>query len=98
MKGLLQVLIMRYLPLCEKHPNKDVRNRLKGMMVALELHAEDWPADKSSRWIGFVQGVLFSVGLLNVDDEREFTRPLFHEYYCRSGLDIPESIDVVFKQ
>jgi hypothetical protein len=46
--------------------------------------------DKASRWLGYVQGVLASKGLIDVDEERRFTRPLFHEAYRLMGAtDMP---------
>lgn len=49
----------------------------------------EWPVDKTSRWIGFIQGCLACKGFLDVDDERERTRPLFHTAYVEMGIDIP---------
>lgn len=40
-----------------------------------------YPMDKMHRWLGFVQGVLASRGVISIDGEREFTRPLFHKLY-----------------
>lgn len=37
-----------------------------------------YPFDKMSRWLGFTQGVLAAVGAIDVDEERDFTRPLLH--------------------
>lgn len=37
-----------------------------------------YPFDKMSRWLGFAQGVLAAVGAIDVDEERDFTRPLLH--------------------
>lgn len=37
-----------------------------------------YPFDKMSRWLGFTQGVLAAVGAIDVDQERDFTRPLLH--------------------
>lgn len=51
----------------------------------------NWPVDKTSRWIGFVQGCLACKGFLDVDSERERTRPLFHHAYDAVGLEIPET-------
>lgn len=34
--------------------------------------------DKANRWLGFVQGVMIASRVLNIEEEREFTRPLFH--------------------
>lgn len=35
------------------------------------------PICKMNRWLGFVQGVLISRGVTTVNEERDFTRPLF---------------------
>ncbi len=47
------------------------------------------PIDKISRWLGFVQGCLTMRGILDVDGERDFSRPLFHEAYRNEGIPIP---------
>lgn len=41
----------------------------------------DMPLGKMSRWLGFVQGVMATKGLIDVDEERDFSRPLFHAVY-----------------
>jgi hypothetical protein len=35
---------------------------------------------KLCRWLGFIQGVMITSGLITVDGERDFTRPIFKEY------------------
>jgi hypothetical protein len=52
----------------------------------------DWPLDKLSRWLGFVQGVLASRGTLSVEAERDFSRPLFHAAYAVDGEAAPETL------
>lgn len=37
-----------------------------------------YPSDKLHRWLGFIQGVLAVTGILDVDEERVFSRPLLH--------------------
>lgn len=37
------------------------------------------PDDKLARWTGFIQGVMVARGWLNVDEERDRTRPIFNE-------------------
>lgn len=59
-------------------------------MAASEAY--DWPVDKLSRWLGFVQGVMAARGLITVSNEREFSRPLFHEAYTASGICPPETV------
>lgn len=49
------------------------------------------PIDKTSRWLGFVQGCLAMRGLISVDAERDATRPLFHAAYEALGFERPES-------
>jgi len=46
------------------------------------LNIRTMQIDKLSRWVGFIQGVLAANGLLDVDEERERTRPLFHKAYA----------------
>lgn len=50
-----------------------------------------WPIDKVARWIGFIQCAVVQTGLTTVDDERNFSRPLFHEAYSEAGLEIPKT-------
>lgn len=52
-----------------------------------------WPTDKTSRWIGFIQAGLAEKGLLDVQAERDRTRPFFHEAYQAMGLTIPETVN-----
>ena len=40
-----------------------------------------YPFDKLNRWLGFVQGILAATGVIDVDDEREFSRPLLHAFH-----------------
>lgn len=44
-------------------------------------HAKKYPTDKLHRWLGFIQGVLSTLDIINVDEERDFTRPLLHSYH-----------------
>ncbi|MFG6080454.1 hypothetical protein ACEUZ9_001058 [Paracoccus litorisediminis] len=51
------------------------------------------PIDKLSRWLGFVQGCLAMRGLISVDAERDFSRPLFHAAYCTAGDEPPGTLE-----
>lgn len=42
------------------------------------VNTQKYPYDKLNRWLGFVQGVLAAQGIIDVDVERDYTRPLFH--------------------
>lgn len=44
------------------------------------IKRDSLPYPKACRWIGFVQGVMASQGLIDVDKERDYSRPLFHKY------------------
>jgi len=65
---------------------------LGNMLDTLQDKAYIWPEDKLNRWIGFIQGVLFTEDLISIEEERNFSRPLFHEHYRRIGIKIPKSI------
>lgn len=66
---------------------------LRNMISTMEDNVYDWNIDKLNRWLGFIQGVLFMDGLIDIDEERDFTRPLFHAYYANNGIPIPPSVD-----
>ena len=57
-------------------------------MCDTALSETEWTDDKISRWLGFIQGVMIMRGLLNVEEERDFSRPLFHQAY---GKTIPSA-------
>jgi len=56
------------------------------------LSDDTMPLDKVSRWVGFIQGVLATQGLLSVAEERDRTRPLFHAAYFAMGIEPPASM------
>ena len=56
---------------------------------------DSFPADKASRWLGFVQGVLAVRGLITVAEERDHSRPLFHAAYRAGGIEPPASMQRV---
>ena len=56
------------------------------MCRELMQSASSMPVDKMARWLGFIQACLAMRGLIEVDDERDFTRPLFHSAYAAEGL------------
>ena len=47
-------------------------------------HIDEMAEDKANRWLGFVQGVLTVGGLIDVEVERDYTRPLFHALHGAS--------------
>jgi hypothetical protein len=38
---------------------------------------ERYPLMKLNRWLGYIQGVLITKGITTIDEERDWTRPLF---------------------
>jgi hypothetical protein len=70
------------------------RANLRWMCEKLNSEMDNWPTDKISRWIGFVQGVLAAQRFLDVAVERDRTRPFFHEAYAAMGLGTPETSEM----
>lgn len=54
---------------------------LKALCVQAIDHHHRYPFDKLNRWLGFVQGVLAAVRIIDVDEERDFSRPLLHAFH-----------------
>lgn len=51
---------------------------LIGLCDEAILHSDQYPFDKLCRWMGFIQGVLCTVRAIDVETERNFTRPILH--------------------
>lgn len=68
-------------------------------LLLFESFAQSAMAGKASpagvNWIlGYVQGVMTARGAMNMDDERDRTRPIFHEAYRKAGLGVPPTVAV----
>lgn len=59
-------------------------NSLQQLCHEAAVNARNYPLDKLCRWLGFVQGVLAVQGIIDVDTERDYTRPLFHRMYGKT--------------
>lgn len=57
-------------------------------------HKDDYPIDKLSRWLGFIQGCLVCKGLCDVDTERSYTREFFRKAYIEEGTPVPVPLDL----
>lgn len=66
---------------------------LRWMMNRCRETLLEWPTDKTSRWIGNVQGVMRCRGVLDYSAERDRTRPFYHAAYKAMGYSIPETAD-----
>lgn len=73
-----------------KDPRLSLAN-LRWMATQCIAHISVWPEDKISRWLGFIQGCLATRGYIDVDAERDATRPMFHAILQEKGIDPPES-------
>ncbi len=90
------ILFQRYADLLEGASDEappcdlmtDTQNLRWMCRTALE-NIDSFPIDKLSRWLGFVQGVLTMRGMITVNGERDFSRPLFHAAYGNEGTVIP---------
>jgi len=92
MLEILLVLSEKYKKLST---NTASESKVCRMMDALVCHSYEWPDDKIGRWLGYVQCLLIEVEhVTTVEDERNTTRPLFHEYYSSKGINIPESYPI----
>lgn len=43
-------------------------------------------SDKLSRWVGFIQGVLYVADLINLEQERDFSRSIYKSIYDSLGM------------
>ena len=98
-----RALFLRYQSFCDQELERDALDPLSGnphlalASVARMCQAPNnafgaLSSDDASRGLGFVQGCLAMRGLIDVDAERNVSRPMFHgAYRARSG-EVPESL------
>ena len=76
----------------KKNADDDILIRTKKMIdVAIKV---DMLEDKQSRWLGFTQGVLACYDLIDIEEERNVSRKIFHKAYNEMGLGKPKTISV----
>lgn len=91
-----RILFERYMKICEEYRDESIdidetHPHHLGWMCASALGSlETFPVDKLSRWLGFIQGCLTMRGLITVQEERDFSRPLFHAAY---GENAPPTVN-----
>lgn len=83
-------LASRYLKMLGFNKDQHLRN----MCLTIIEHVDEWPIDKSSRWLGFIQAGVINHKLTTIEKERNFSRPLFHEAYKLTEQSIPQTIDL----
>lgn len=81
--------ILRPIENIDLHLDKVSNKNL--LWMANKISTGDMLADKASRWLGYIQGVMATKGYISVDQERDFSRPLYHLAYGNMNLDIPKS-------
>lgn len=64
---------------------------LKILVEKAILEIDNYPIDKLSRWLGFVQGYVIFSEQTTIDNERDFSRTLFHKAYKNENIDTPKS-------
>lgn len=94
------VMAQRYMGIIagtEHDPYSDMERfshkNLMWMCERIEENADIWPADKVGRWLGFVQATLGLQGAADMDHERDVSRPLYHAFYEKQGLDVPNTLE-----
>ena len=69
----------------------NLTNNLKELSIEAIDKINDYPIDKLSRWLGFVQGYIIFTNQSTIDIERDFSRPLlFHKAYENENIQIPK--------
>ena len=90
-------LFKRYNTLAQQNQDK-IKDGHAHTIMQMGIKAigspDDFTAEKMSRWLGFVQGILFANGIISIDAERDYSRPILHKAYLDSKIDIPKSIDI----
>ncbi len=99
-KNVNKILFERYISILEKnhHYETDVIECSKEYLIKMCKSAieniNDFPDDKTSRWLWYVQWVMSSRWFIKVSEERDFSRNLFHEVYKSNLIEIPQKIDL----
>lgn len=84
--GRYKALILENMALFTDLPGKCSGPHLVRLCAEALENAPKYPFDKLSRWLGFVQGVLAAIGLIDVDAEREFSRPYLHAIHAEAFI------------
>lgn len=74
-------LCKRYIALLNAEPKEDPENPMReGHLTWMlqELQLRRMEQTKKHRWLGYIQGIMVSKGLISVQEEREATREMFN--------------------
>jgi len=87
-------LVKRYVEILKDEPESEINVRLIKMCETILDRKVSMYDDKISRWLGFIQGVMFSQYLISIEDERNISRALFYKAYEEMGLSKPQVISI----
>ena len=97
MKGKYKIRDVTKL-LFERYLNQfELSEGLKRLSHKAIEEIENYPIDKLSRWLGFIQAYVIFTNQTTVDIERDFSRPLFHNAYKNENIKIPSSFSSSYK-
>jgi hypothetical protein len=74
-------------------PDEASSDHLTWMCVQSLENLYKWPEDKLSRWLGYVQGVLAVRYIIDIQEERDLSRPLFHSAYNNASAPVPPTLN-----
>lgn len=87
-RDAMETLFERYLDIISENahtlealPIKCRSGNLKALCKEATENSGKYPFDKLNRWMGFIQGVLATTGSIDMNDEREITRPILHSFH-----------------
>lgn len=72
-------IIDRYIKLLDANPICDSNNPTENshlVWMLLEIKSGDIQHTKAHRWLGYIQGIMVSKGLITVNEERDKTRAI----------------------
>lgn len=70
------------------------KERIARMLKVL-LDNHNWPDLKIGKWLGYIEGILIANNAASINEERDFTRKLYHQHYIDNGIAIPTTTDVM---
>lgn len=95
MNTLFPHLKDRYMEMSQLSKNLDTKKRVPNMLNILAENLNSWDRYKVGVWIGCIQTMLILDGVTSFEAERNFTRPLHHEFFKSIGAVIPETVNVM---
>ena len=91
-----QELFRRYNHIAQNNKNKMPSEQVYRIHM-MGIHAishDDMYLEKMSEWVGFIQGILYSNGIINIDKERKLSEKLLKDAYKEMKVPVPKTIDI----